>query len=368
MRKIQIFSICMFITILAVPIVTMNTKKEQVSEIDNRNLTEFPQINLEGGVREQFEAYVNDRIGFRNEMIRFYTVANDKLFHKMVHPSYTYGKDGYVFMHMPFEQLNKNHLDTYAEFVKKMQQDCEKQGIVFEYWLNPSKITVYNEYLPEGANVKDENTQYLLKKLEENNVEYWYSKELLRNAKKDIQVYNKKYDAGHWNDNGGFLAAQEIQQKLIDRGVAIEKIKKEDYEISQLKFDTLPVSYFPISDTTDIYNPKNQTARQTDTYDNQVELDPQFSEFSHYENPKKQKSPKLLMFRGSYMVWREKFFIDQFSESTFIHSYNNVENYQYYIDIFKPDIVIFECAEYVLNETYYPSELLNKALEGKNNE
>ena len=88
----------MFCSILLLPVFTFNTKENAISEIDNRALAQNP-LAVDSG--EDFtiavENYVNDRIGFRNEMILDYTILNDKLFGEMVHPSYAYGKDGYVF-------------------------------------------------------------------------------------------------------------------------------------------------------------------------------------------------------------------------------------------------------------------------------
>lgn len=98
MKILKRITILAFCVVLMIPIFTFNTEKDAISEIDNRVLAENP-LTVENS--EDFttdvENYVNDRIGLRNEMILAYTVLNDKLFGKMVHPSYTYGKDGYVF-------------------------------------------------------------------------------------------------------------------------------------------------------------------------------------------------------------------------------------------------------------------------------
>ena len=96
MKRIQIIMISLFFLILLVPLVTFNFEKNSISEIDNRLLAENP-FAEEGDLTENIENYINDRLGLRDKMILSYTVLNDRIFHKMVHPSYEYGKDGYVF-------------------------------------------------------------------------------------------------------------------------------------------------------------------------------------------------------------------------------------------------------------------------------
>ena len=95
MKLLKITSIILFFTILITPLCYFNLETDSVSAIDNRMLTENP-FTLEGDLTNNIQSYVNDRIGFRDEMITAYTVLNDRVFGKMVHPSYTYGKDDFI--------------------------------------------------------------------------------------------------------------------------------------------------------------------------------------------------------------------------------------------------------------------------------
>ena len=78
----------------ALPVVTMNHQKNYVSEIDNKVLKEW---NSEEFSALDVDEYITDRIGFREEAINAEIVINDKLFNEMVHPTYMYGQNGYVF-------------------------------------------------------------------------------------------------------------------------------------------------------------------------------------------------------------------------------------------------------------------------------
>ena len=76
---------------------------------------------------------------------------------------------------------------------------------------------------------------------------------------------------------------------------------------------------------------------------------------SNEEHP---EYPSILVFRGSYFLDKEKFLVDSFSESVFIHSYYNIFDLDYYIDRYNPDIVLFESVEYATINKYFPNNML----------
>lgn len=90
-----------FTMFILLPVAAFSWEPGITSEIDNRMLAENPfhaEAKIEGnGMSGAIENYINDRLGFRNQMILGYTILNDKLFGKMVHPTYQYGQNGYVF-------------------------------------------------------------------------------------------------------------------------------------------------------------------------------------------------------------------------------------------------------------------------------
>ena len=100
-----------FMACLIIPAVFIKTKEMQISNIDNKLLTEWPGLDFTLSNKDIVEAYVDDRIGFRENAIEAYTELNDKLFHVMVHPLFMYGKDGHIFYKDPdyiaaYQRLN----------------------------------------------------------------------------------------------------------------------------------------------------------------------------------------------------------------------------------------------------------------------
>ena len=106
MRRLKVITVICFALIILIPILTFNFEENAVSVIDNRELAKNPfsvkkreyneenyeeeesEEGKEKRLTENIENYVSDRIGLRDEMILSYTILNDRIFEKMVHPSY----------------------------------------------------------------------------------------------------------------------------------------------------------------------------------------------------------------------------------------------------------------------------------------
>ena len=85
-----------FLLIIIIPVLFMNLKSDQVSYIDNRSLMNFEDIFSNKDVFNNIKSYVDDRIGFRAEIVDIYAKVMDKAFNEITHPRYEYGKDGFI--------------------------------------------------------------------------------------------------------------------------------------------------------------------------------------------------------------------------------------------------------------------------------
>lgn len=56
-----------------------------------------------------------------------------------------------------------------------------------------------------------------------------------------------------------------------------------------------------------------------------------------------------------------KFFQNAFGEYIHVHAYQNIAQLDYYMNLFQPDCVVFETAEYTMNDTYYDRVALQNA-------
>ena len=117
-KVIRVVFILIFVFSLGLSLVFMNTEKDAVSEIDNKVLTNNPLIyGVDEGqdLTEALEIYVSERIGGRAARILTDTIVNDKLYDEMIHPTYEYGKDGYVFFKCGDNVEYSEYQDAFGE-------------------------------------------------------------------------------------------------------------------------------------------------------------------------------------------------------------------------------------------------------------
>lgn len=361
MKKIKIGTIIIFTVLLFVPAVKFNWKENVVSEIDNRMLTNNPFESDEefeaGEFTEALEDYAQDRIGYRDEMIYLYTVANDKLFGEMVHPSYIYGKDGYVFL-LPSRppEFNDYHID-FIDMIEKIQNYCNERNVPFLFVFDPSKSTILQEELKDGINYNADWVKQFMLELDKRGINYVDNTELLEEKTQDGEVvFNKKFNAGHWNDLGAFYGVNNILERLKVWYPNLHINKESEFDIENKLNTSLLVSEFPIHEYEPIYRSKAELENLTSEYSDDLELNEQFPYFQYIINPERKAdgAPKTLVFQGSYMNGMGyKFLENSLGEYIAVHDYENVINFDYYYNIFQPECVIFEVAEYTTNQVFF---------------
>lgn len=366
MKNIKNLFVLVIILIIVIPLLNFNFQGNYASSIDNRYLTEFPLSSPQEDMTMEIENYVNDRIGYRDESITGYTKLNDALFHKMEHPSYEYGKDGYVFFKYGPSEYDYEWIDIYVDFIADMQNYCNERNVPFLYVLDPSKTTVYSQFLSDGYNLDHDRIEYLLKKLDQKKINYVDNTPLLIEKSKNEQVFNRQYDAGHWNDLGAFYGINNILSSLKKNNPDIELNEKDDFDISESTATSLPVSKFDINENVPVFNYKDNINYGFQRLNNKymtLKLNNNYKTFNYNYNKNANNSLKAMFFQGSYLNTRATYLWKSFKECINIHAYQNVINFDYYFNIFQPDIVVFESAEYATSAVFYSTEnMINKTL------
>lgn len=362
MKKIKIVFVISFFLILVLPMIFITRGKDITSKIDNRMLTNNPFSKgfVSSGDRTQdIDNFLTDRIGFRDKMILTYTVLNDVCFREMVHPIYMYGEDGYIFGKAGENKVYSEFDTKFADFVKKAQTYCEERNIPFTFVFDPSKNSVMTDKLRKGYDYNNLWVDRFMKDLDERKVSYVDNLALLKSLyEQGTKVFNQKYNAGHWNDLGAFYGVNNIIKQFEDDFDSLKPNQLSEFNMVEEIRTSLPVSEFPIHESEIIFEAKDQFKSVSKQIYNEIELDQHYRWFGYYQNEEKveAQAPRVLVFQGSYMNGMGyKFFQNAFAEYIFVHDYQNVINLDYYINLFQPDCVVFETAEYTLYETYYNS-------------
>lgn len=356
-KKIVNISFCMIIVLgLLMPIIFMNNKRNVVSDIDNKVLPNFP-IWGDDNFTLNIESYLEDRIGGRAWMISTYANINNVLANELTHPTYTYGQDGYIFFNMHNNIIYNDYHKTFAEMVYKIQNYCEERGVHFYFMFNPEKISVYRRYLPKGVNYNDYWVNEMMCYMDKLGIKYVNTTELLTNLSYSEQIFNRKYDAGHWNDLGCFYATNELLQRINEDIPEVKPLSINLFDVSTTVKVYLPNSQFKITEEVPVFSLKTSYKNITSSWVNEVDINSSFKHFHYYINNAEgaKDLPKTLIFQGSYYNRGPQFLVSATSEDIGIHNYQNILNFDYYFNIFQPDVVIFDVAEYVFSDRYFSS-------------
>ena len=359
MKRIKnVFNI-IFIILLLIPLLFFNWKKDYISEIDNRKLSEFPSLEqINSDTFNNISSFFKDRLGFREEMITLYTNLHKNLLNTLVHPSYIYGKDNYVFFDL-YQKSFTDHTSHFVEAIDKVAKYSEARGAQFYVVIDPEKTSVYTEKLPEGTNYNRLWLNTLEEKLTERNIKWIDNADRLKEASNYEMVYNKEYDAGHWNDTGAFYGTNNILELISKDFPNVLPHTKKDFTISEENRQYLPTSKIEVNELVPVYTLNESNIQDlTSEFDPLITRDAQQNHFAYFKNNNEtaKNLPKALVFQGSYLNGREKYFEDRFKEYIAIHNYQNIFDIDYYFNIFQPDIVIFEVAEYTIHNQYFSYE------------
>ncbi len=365
MKTLRIITALLFVAVIAVPLVFFNFTPDAVSVIDNRKLTENP-FTLDGDLTTNLQNYVNDRIGLRDEAITAYTILNDKLFGKMVHPSYTYGKNGYVFgAGLTTENDFGDFHIAFADMVAKIQTYCEQRNVPFLFVFNPAKPAIYTEEIAVGVNYNREWVDQFFAALDARGVQYLDNTQTLKALKEnDIDSFNQKYDANHWNDLGAFYGTQAILQRLQAMSDTVRVNGMEEFNVGETLQESLLVSKFPINESVPSFSLNVSIDNLTENYTGKLNLHPSYQSFGYYVNNADyaKDTPRALVFQGSYMnSYGYKYMQNAFREYIHVHDYQNVIDFDYYFNIFQPECVVFEVAEYTFSDLYFEYEEMCEA-------
>lgn len=360
MKKIKVVFLVIMLILTILPVIFMNFKVNCISEINNSRL---PEININNLSGQEIDNYIQNRIGFHDEAISFESNLNQTLYGLLIHPFYCYGKEGYVYFNRSTQKIDAEFLDAFCSYLKKMQDYCEERNVPFIYCINPEKGYVYPEYLPEGYNQNDEFFEVLYKTLEKYKVNYISNMEFLREKAKTEQVYNIKYDAGHWNDLGAFYGTNNMIEKVKENFNSVKTLELEDFNQTTEIQQYLTSSKIEINEEVPKFDCKynDKVVDITNKYSS-IELNPSHKAFMCFknENQGSENLPRVMFFHGSYYNRNRAFYESLFKETYAIHNYQNILNLDYYFNIFKPECVLLETASYATNRTYFDYDSLLK--------
>ncbi|MCR5118972.1 MAG: hypothetical protein K6B44_05050 [Lachnospiraceae bacterium] len=196
---------------------------------ENRTLAEKPVLSAESYTEyaEEYEAYFNDHLPFREELIGVESMTDFLLF-KSSSDRVIAGKDGWLFYaakndgepvknYTGEDLLSKSQLKSIAEKLTKIDEYMKSRGGRFILFIAPNKERVYSEYMPDkyGTPAEKSAVTQLIDYLHENtDVEVVYCLDELMAAKESCAdpLYYKTDT--HWNQLGGYVGSRALMSAL----------------------------------------------------------------------------------------------------------------------------------------------------------
>lgn len=346
-----IFSLAFFLMI-AIPFCLLDTTPTITSELENRNMTEWPGLHFSSLYNEWYGHYAEDRIGFRNQAISFNNYVTYYVFGEFAETIHMKGKDGYVFPAdegyiQNYQRLNINEelLDNLTRYLTNTSEYAKDNGVTFITMVCPNKSSVYGQFMPDDIHVdmtKNSALDTLKQKLDATGENYVIPDAEFRKKAEEEQIYNFKYDSAHWNDLGAFYGMTLLDEKIAEIHPDIPLISRESFSLDYRE-ENLELSSLPIKDTIPVLTYQGETALSDGENRKDVSVLPG-NNMAYFYNENAATDKTILILHDSFFDNKECYFYGRYRE---VYSCSRV-NYTFmkeYIDVIKPDVIVFELAE-----------------------
>ena len=197
---------------------------------ENRTLQEPPEIrNFEEyqAFPRKFEAFFNDRLPFRNNLVMLKSAADYYAFGTSPNRKVIIGKDGWLFFDDPADgnpmagyrgyTLTEDEVRAFAEHCVRQRDQLAAEGIDFVIFIAPNKARIYADKMPDSIGPPAENyeVKQIVNYLRENtDLKVFYPIEELTRAREILpQDIYYKTDT-HWNRIGGYVGTRVLLSAL----------------------------------------------------------------------------------------------------------------------------------------------------------
>ncbi|OMD97707.1 MULTISPECIES: hypothetical protein [Paenibacillus] len=369
MKASKLFNVSLgviFITMISIPLITVNRTAGQISVAENRALASFPSLKTVEGtfntqIIKEYEAWFNDNLGFRDEFLKLNTSLQYKLFGNLTRTDTIVGKNDWLYYVTPeiikdYQHLNlptSQQLELWGDSFKLINEYLDEKDIPFITMINLDKKTIYPENYPSSiykigeVSRTDILVDYLSSK---EKLDIFTPKKALFEAKKLQTLYSPRYDNAHWNNYGAFIGYLELMERVKKYYPNIKILSWDDFEITpyEREFNLYDVVRFKETDYAFKLKKESNAVQIKDKF---KDLNLIHSDLSVSYTNKDPNLPKVLILGDSYLYnFLTPYISESFSEMNFIYT-DNINRLKSFIELYKPDIVIYENVERMLDGT-----------------
>ncbi len=316
---------------------------------ENRKMAVFPDIIKENGrlninFLQELGNYFQDHFAFRLELVSADAQIQSKIFKVSNASPVITGSNGWLYYastiydYLGENTITERGINNIAHNLALLQEYVEEQGAKFIFTVPPNKNTLYGENMPYYLQYKinsSSNINMLEQEIKEYDISYCDLFSLFKNQK---EVLYLKRDS-HWNNKGAVLAYNAI---LRQAGIEHEDYKDIWAVRLKTEYGDLGRMLYPVTAEPEwnyFYEKKHMFSYVTDT---------KSVEEAWIETENSQGSGNLLMFRDSFGNTLLPLMADTFSKGYF--SKGVPQNIAGYMEMYNPDVVVFEKVERNIKE------------------
>ena len=361
-KIVNIIFVILFLAVIFSPMLFADLSSGEISESENRYLAQLPQLFVEGKLNDNFssdvESWFMDHMGFRQELIQLNAGVQYRIFNRLLNQSnYYLGPDGDLnyatdAMIRDYAHVNLRSAEKVQEIANSYQivsDYAESQGAQFYYVQCYDKHSIYPEQFMDTINQYgsiSKTDQVIEALLSTTTVKTISLKQVLIDSKEEYEVYSNWGDPTHWSKRGAFIGYQVIMDKISqDNGGLYPVLQEEDLgvkitdqaqSLSWYKYTEEYLETFWVKDSHVVSVDKSVMGQWA-------------SDARHFawKNDSIGNGKKLLLFCDSYIAaFNPTFYAESFSEVWLIRA-NYTKDLPAIIELYNPDVIIYECAERV---------------------
>lgn len=320
---------------------------------ENRELATQPRLTMSNykTFPIEYEAYFNDNIPFRNNLIAMNSAIDYFVFNKSSNEEVIIGEDDWLFYsnaadgnpignYQGTPLFSDEELEIIADNCVDMKNYFEKQNKEFVLFIAPNKERIYSEKMPKkfGEPAETYKAKQVVDYLRENTeVRVVYPYDDLMDAKNKLSENIWYKTDTHWNSIGGYVGATELMEEL---GVEMPHILSDEITIS--KDGEYSGDLAGMLNLLDVLGKEDYNYNIAGYKDNNmkaIEWDFHNAFIYHAEGA---DSRKIYVCRDSFSTQMAEYIGSQFSDSYFRH----ISTYSYE-DLIEqdPDIFVYETVE-----------------------
>ena len=164
--------IALFFALLWLPLVVALIEPDpKISVSEQRDLTELPELRMDAASLAAFpralDAYYDDHLGLRDDMIRAWAWLNIELLGVSPSPKLVVGKQGWLFFgddeavaqYRGIARFDQAELEHWTRVLEQRRDWLSSRGIEYLIVFVPNKHRIYAEYMPDALPRMREQSQ-----------------------------------------------------------------------------------------------------------------------------------------------------------------------------------------------------------------